>query len=181
LKSPDERYRWFRATFKNQKTSETRDYHFRGFTVAERRRAGSLELSAEAEIFLLECCVHEQPDWWVEDRAIVLRLFKEICYVSGWSAEGIPLVQANDWIEDEIGMQEAKAVATIQGLTIEHLDTCDPLNYFKYLKLGNVLWERITQERQQEAPGPPPGTPKVKGVNPQAIQEVDGFNWQRGG
>lgn len=140
-KQLDPRYRWFRITFRNkQRPEELLQFIYRGFTLAEERRAGSQATPFDTECFLLQQCVLD-IDLQTAEYSVCRRLLEEIYHVSGWNQHAAPYKAALEWSWDETGMMEAVAVVMVQGLTFDILDHCDPLDRAKYMLVGQRMWQ----------------------------------------
>lgn len=146
----DPRYRWFQIVFHSKYGAPDLVFHFRGFTVAELRRAGGRPTAFEAEVFLLQQCVAEFDLDSVE-HSVSERLLQEIYHVSGWNEHGAPYRAAHEWIQDETGSLEAAAICMIPGLTLQELDTCDPHDRAKYLIMGKWLFETLYPTTVEQA------------------------------
>lgn len=183
----DPRYRWFRITFKSKSTEETLSYIFRGFTLAEMRRAGSKKTASDSELFLLETCVQDINIHTIE-HGVADRLLSEIYHVSGWNQHAHPFKAAAAWLEDSEGCLEAAAVVCVHGLTFDILDHCDPADRAKYLILGRILFKAMFRMDPEEAFTPEDKNnksleslmkikPKVPGM--ENLQEIEGYSWRR--
>jgi hypothetical protein len=98
------------------------------------------------ELFVCETATLWPPaiDFNQEIAGIVTLLAQQIWDVSGLLPDGKLkgfIYEANAWLEDSQGKQEAIALACIPGLTLERLQSTDPADYLKYLWLGQFVCE----------------------------------------
>lgn len=99
-------------------------------------------------------------DWENNLAGIVSNLFSVVWDISGSDANGSYIgnyvKEANEWLMDTQGKQEAIALACVPGLTLEILQKSDPPDYIKYLWLGQFSCQAIFGIDVERLLSPPP-------------------------
>ena len=192
----DRRYRWYRIRLTKQDKTPG-DYYFRGATAQEMRLCGLRAETIDGEDVLLERCVvpPEPTDWYRIRAGVPARLVQEILRVTGWTEEGVPQMEAMEWVTSEEGGAEALAIAFIPGLDLVKLREANPGDYWRYIFVGKMMFENMYSVQAGAAFGNAQAAAPVQGPavmnpetavsmltpnNPRAVVTDGGFSWSRG-
>lgn len=132
---------------------------FRPLNIQEQRRLEKItdESKRHDEVLrlgLIECSKE------IEFDGTKGQLVRNILRVSGASPEEADQIAFKEdiasYLDSESAIAEIKAISTIHSLTLEHLWTCDPLQYYIYIAAGALLWktQTVPMASSGEAGGP---------------------------
>lgn len=152
-------YRWFTIPLLGP-GRRTKLYTYRGLTRKEIRISSTKKNQTDSEDYILTCCVPGE-DISTMLGGTSLRLLEEIYKASGLTKDEIPLLAAVDWLKDPYGRYEAAAVISLPNISLEHLDTCDPSYYYRYVLCGKIVFEKMFGMSPDKAFGEEEGSGEI--------------------